>query len=179
MRIDPIKYEPRVEPKFEPKLEPVPPIIEKIEPKVEVMVMPKIEPVIEIAPRVIEPQVMMQTITEPKVERKPESAPPVRTRGPPLVWSEDATALRPDNLRAIQKPAEPEAVTKFISSDTYLDVIAELRDIRKTLRQGDDVVKDAVLRHEQLDAQYKRAATEINAVQEQLIVIDTALFEEA
>ena len=67
---------------------------------------------------------------------------------------------------------------KFISSSTYFTIIAEIKAVRRTLRQNDEVIKDAALRHEQLDQQHKRVAQESNAVQEQLMRIDRALFEE-
>lgn len=74
---------------------------------------------------------------------------------------------------------EPERLeaAKFISSTTYFTIIADIKGTRRSMRQSDESIKEAILRHEQLDQQYKRVATDMNAVQEHLIKIDGALFE--
>ena len=67
---------------------------------------------------------------------------------------------------------------KFISSQSYFAILAETKAIRRNLRQNDEVIKEATLRHEQLDQQCKRVAADTNALQESLIKIDEALFED-
>jgi septal ring factor EnvC (AmiA/AmiB activator) len=67
---------------------------------------------------------------------------------------------------------------KFFSSASYLLVLGENKAIRRSLRQSDDVIKDALASHETLEQQYKRVATDINTIQEQFIRIDSALFED-
>jgi hypothetical protein len=73
-------------------------------------------------------------------------------------------------------PEQIEAA-KFLSSSSYFTIIADIKATRKSLRTSDDTIKDAILRHEQLDQQYKRVAADMNAVQEHFIKIDGALFE--
>lgn len=68
--------------------------------------------------------------------------------------------------------------SKFVSSDDYFIMKNDMRAMRKTLRASDDQLKDGVLRHEQLDAQYRRVALDMNNIQDQLMKIDSALFEE-
>ncbi len=85
---------------------------------------------------------------------------------PPI---ELATGERIDEARL--EPA------KFLSSDTYFTINADIKAARKILRQNDDAIKEATLRHEQLDQQYKRVASDMHAVQEHLMKIDEALFE--
>jgi len=67
---------------------------------------------------------------------------------------------------------------KFLSSANYSMILTETKAIRKGLRQNDEAMKDATLRHEQLDAVHKRVAIDANGVQEALMRIDSVLFEE-
>jgi hypothetical protein len=76
------------------------------------------------------------------------------------------------------QPLPPPEKPRFISSAGYLDVIGHTRAVRKTLRQGDDTIKEALARSEQLDQLCQRVAADANAVQESLMRIDAALYEE-
>ncbi len=74
-------------------------------------------------------------------------------------------------------PAEVVAA-KFVSSDEYFVIKAELKAMRKTLRTNDDVLKDGILQHEQLDVLYKKVVADLNAFELNIMKIDNALFEE-
>jgi hypothetical protein len=93
----------------------------------------------------------------------------------------NAIALPPDDI-LLPTGEEVEIAhlepAKFLSSASYLMVIAESKQIRRSLRQSDDVVKEALGCHEQLEQHYKRVASDMNAVQEQFIRIDSALFDD-
>ena len=68
--------------------------------------------------------------------------------------------------------------SRFISSRSYFTMFDDYKGIRRSLREGDEMLKEALLRHEQLDQQHKRVALDMNTVQENLIKIDEALFED-
>lgn len=68
--------------------------------------------------------------------------------------------------------------SKFLSSQSYFMILGENKALRKALRQNDEVIKEATLRHEQLDIQCKRVASDVNSIQEMLIKVDASLFEE-
>lgn len=107
----------------------------------------------------------MQIVTEVPIVEAPANAVAIPPEDIRLPTGEDLEIGR-------MQPA------KFISAGTYFTLIADIRAVRKSLRQNDDVIKEATLRHEQLDLQYKRVAADINAVQESFMKIDAALFEE-
>jgi hypothetical protein len=67
---------------------------------------------------------------------------------------------------------------KFVTANSYLMILGENKAIRRLLRQSDDVIKESLLCHEQLEQQFKRVASDVNSVQEQFIKIDSALFED-
>lgn len=66
----------------------------------------------------------------------------------------------------------------FMSADEYSVVSEEIKALRKTLRRNDDTLREAQLRHEQADEQMARAASDTNSLQERLMSLDKALFEE-
>jgi hypothetical protein len=118
---------------------------------------------------------------------KPE---PVKMWEPPKIEIKTEEPLLPPPVNAVAVPEEEvklptgEATqftklepAKFISSNSYFMILAENKAIRRSIRISDDIIKDAMLRHEQLDLQHKRVAADINAVQELFIKIDGALFE--
>jgi hypothetical protein len=73
----------------------------------------------------------------------------------------------------------PENVeTKYLSSESYLMITGHGKAIRRAIRQNDEAIKNAVIVHEQLDAQYRRIAADTNSVQELLMKIEGSLFEE-
>ena len=78
----------------------------------------------------------------------------------------------------IKVDAEDLVPAKFISSHEYFGMKSDIKAMRRSLRVSDDQLKDGVLRHEQLDLQYRRVALDMNAIQDQLMKIDRALFEE-
>lgn len=78
----------------------------------------------------------------------------------------------------IQVDAEDLVPAKFVSSHEYFSMKSDIKAMRRSLRVSDDQLKDGVLRHEQLDVQYKRVALDMNTIQDQLMKIDRALFEE-
>ena len=82
--------------------------------------------------------------------------------------------IAPLPANAVEIPADD---LKFLSSTSYFTIVSDIKATRKSLRQSDDVIKDATLRHEQLDQQYKRVAIDMNSIQEHFIKIDNALFE--
>lgn len=67
---------------------------------------------------------------------------------------------------------------KFISSQAYFGMKAEIKSIRRLVRSSDESIKEASLHHEQLDQQHHRLTIDINNIQDQLMKIDAALFEE-
>jgi hypothetical protein len=74
----------------------------------------------------------------------------------------------------ITAPELPEE--QFLSSHSYFGISADIKQMRKTLRMNDDTIKEAILRHEQLDQLTRRVALDTNNIQEQLIKIDESLF---
>lgn len=78
----------------------------------------------------------------------------------------------------IQVDAEDLVPAKFVSSHEYFGMKSDIKAMRRSLRVSDDQLKDGVLRHEQLDQQYRRVALDMNNIQDQLMKIDRALFEE-
>lgn len=128
-----------------------------------------------------------ESVKEPVREQSawamPEPTKPTIPETKPIIDKKDiANAIErqkedmlPPKETVIVEEPQP---AKFLSSNSYFDIVAEIRATRKTLRQNDDLLKDATLRHEQLDAQHKRVAQDANAVQEQLMRVERALFEE-
>jgi hypothetical protein len=125
---------------------------------------------------------------EPKPVPAPSWQPPVWNAPKMEIKTEEP--LLPPPVNAVAVPEEEiklptgEETTltrlepaKFLSSTSYFMILAENKAIRRAIRQSDDIIKDAMLRHEQLDLQHKRVAADMNAVQELFIKIDGALFE--
>jgi hypothetical protein len=135
--------------------------------------------------------------TEEEVEAADEA--PVAVKQPimapePLV-APDYIELRKAPVQAMALPELPElpslpqvsapmriapenVETKYLSSESYLMVTGHGKAIRRAIRQNDEAIKNAMLVHEQLDAQYRRIATDTNSVQELLMKIEGSLFEE-
>jgi hypothetical protein len=104
------------------------------------------------------------------VSQEPAVAPPANA----VAMPKDPVSLPV----GITVEAEDLVPAKFVSSNDYFIIKNDIKAARKTLRQGDEQLKDSVLRHEQLDLQYRRVASDMNGIQEQLMHIDHALFEE-
>jgi hypothetical protein len=103
--------------------------------------------------------------------------------------SEEVTVPAPANVVAMPRDpvtlpvgitteAEDLVPAKFISSADYFSIKSEIRSLRKILRSTDDLTKDGLLRHEQLDLLYKRASQDFNGFENNVMKIDHALFEE-
>jgi hypothetical protein len=105
---------------------------------------------------------------EPQPEPEPEPEPP-KPQPLPEVPQQPVLPMQ-------KKPTL--VPTKFLSSEIYATILGDSRGIRRSLRQSDEGLKDTVSRHDQLDQLLKRAANDINLIQENLIRIDTELFEE-
>jgi hypothetical protein len=78
-------------------------------------------------------------------------------------------------MPALQEPLNGDG--KFLSSESYLAVAGQVRNIRKDIRHNDETIKDALVLHEQIDQQIKRVAADTNSVQELLMKIEGSLFE--
>jgi hypothetical protein len=98
----------------------------------------------------------------------------------------------PEHVTTLAMPEQPDDVPQptgsaalkhiepamFLSSEAYFAITADVRSLRKLLRQNDDLLKDAELQHEQGDEHVKRLAQEMTGVQEKFMTLDGALFEE-
>lgn len=93
----------------------------------------------------------------------------------------NAVAMPSDSITlpvAIDVNSEDLIPTKFISSHEYFNIKLELASIRKSLRSNDDITKDGISRHEQLDVLYKKVTQDLNTFEASIMKIDNALFEE-
>ncbi len=79
-----------------------------------------------------------------------------------------------------QEPVQsaPETEDGFMSAEDYLTITDGIRASRKSLRKCDDAIRDALGRHEAVDAQYARAAADIASVEQRLRALDASLFGE-
>ncbi len=93
----------------------------------------------------------------------------------------NAVAMPKDTLTlpvGITVESEDLIPAKFISSADYFNIKLEIKALRKSLRSNDDITKDGVLRHEQLDVLYKKISQDFNNFENSIMKIDHALFEE-
>lgn len=104
-------------------------------------------------------------------KRAPVDAPKERREEP----SPEPQRVAPPKGHAAFRSLEP---ARFLSSDTYFAIQADMRKVRKTLRDSDNLLKDALSDHEKGDEQLERFAAEVNSIQESFIGLDEALFEE-
>ncbi len=77
-----------------------------------------------------------------------------------------------------REASSPETEEGFMSAEDYLTITDGIRASRKSLRKCDDAIRDALGRHEAVDAQYARAAADIASVEQRLRALDASLFGE-
>lgn len=151
---------------------------------------------------VLQPPAQKQQATT-SVSAPASSPAPVQKPEVVSAWAQPAkTEMRPETKterydlpRAPAQVAEPSARSTvapppgslafgtlrpamFLSSDSYFAITSDVAQVRRVLRQNDDVLREAELQHEKGDEQLQRLAAEMNAVQESLLKLDAALFEE-
>ncbi len=66
----------------------------------------------------------------------------------------------------------------FLSSDDHFALLDDISSLRKSLRHADESIAKVTSGHDQMDVQLRRIAESMNTIQERLIEIDGALFEE-
>lgn len=105
---------------------------------------------------------------EPKVDWNADTAPV------PLASETPAPPLPP----AAAQPFGRLAPAMFISGEEYLAIADGIKGVRRDLRKNDDLLREIAGRHAQADEQLERAASDIADIQERLMALDGALFQE-
>lgn len=67
---------------------------------------------------------------------------------------------------------------EFFSSDEYFELMDAITVVRKKLRANDDVLLKTSAQQDRGDEQLEKIAVATNAIQERLMELDGALFEE-
>ncbi len=118
---------------------------------------------------------------------------PEPVEAPPELVPEEEPESQPESLPELAEaePEEPDNVppmeyhkfgsletAKFIGSDVCFNLEDDVKEVRKSLRAADNALLDALSYHEHGDEKLLKLATTVNDVQEGLIDLDAALFEE-
>lgn len=91
---------------------------------------------------------------------------------------EEAVPEEPDRIVPVHARIGSLEPARFLGSDRYFDIVKDIRESRKALRNGEAAISDALSHHEQEEGKLSRFAAEVNAIQEAFVELDEALFEE-
>jgi len=118
-----------------------------------------------------------EPVGEPEAYQPPKQTPKTKVEQPPEQPPQPEVSISPP-----ERPAHPALqnmeLGMFLSDVEYFTLSNDISDLRKSLRKNDVLVAAIIGQHEHADIQLKRIADNMNTIQERLLDIDGAIFEE-